>query len=118
MSCRSIDGFDSIVYRKVLESADNILRNQRVQPKMSSVDTITAHGQRRKVYVAASDTSDSNTPNTGKAENNGKSCSMVTTMVTTTLAKRCNPSLRTTTPVYIMTKMIERAQCSISIIFA
>ena len=68
----------------MLESADNILRNQRVQPKMSSVDTITAHGQRRKVYVPASDTSDSNTPNTGKAENNGKSCSMVTTMVTTT----------------------------------
>ena len=73
--------------------------------------------------MPASDTSDSNTPNTGKAENNGKSCSMVTTMVTTTLAKGCKPrvmasSLSTATPVYNKTKMIERAHCRISIIFA
>lgn len=58
----------------MLESADNLLRNKRLQP-MSCVDTITAHGQRRKVYVdLPTDTVVSKAKIADKAENNGMFC--------------------------------------------
>lgn len=42
--------FYTCCYRKVLDSAESMIRNKCVQP-MGSIDTITGQGQRRKVYI-------------------------------------------------------------------